>query len=332
MSTSQQKTLEDFIQLQNRNAVVHAIRAAVELGVVDGLKNGQRTAEQLATELKVYPEALKRLLDVVAGSELIEKYGEDYALSPVARLIPERFFDFGDEHWQHLAFHVRTGAPLSICDEITAEDDDYFANKASEEWTLTPTALIAAQVLDTGKTRRAMRILEIGCGSAVFGATLAHSDPDGVISLLDNEIGLRRARQTVASVGLEHRATFIETESISDLDSVPELEGQMYDLVLIAGLIHRMTTGECDRLFQQLYRLVKPERELAIIDIFPGQEDGEIQRSIFELELGLRTARGRLHDPMKLEESLRSVGFGPVQFAHLAAAPNYWGLVLAERS
>ena len=98
MSSLQQKTLEDFIELQNRNALTHAIRAAVELGVIGALREGQRTAEQLATELEVYPEALKRLLDVVLGSRLIEKYGDDYALAPIARLIPDRFYDFGDEH------------------------------------------------------------------------------------------------------------------------------------------------------------------------------------------------------------------------------------------
>ena len=331
MSTSQQKTLEDFIQLQNRNAMVHAIRAIVELGVINALQNGQRTVEQLAAELKVYPEALTRLLEVVVGSELIEKYGDDYALSSVARLIPERFYDFGDEHWQHLALHARTGAPLSICDEVPLVDEDYFANKAGEEWTLTPTALMAAQVLDMGKTRRAMRLLEIGCGSGVFGATLAHSDPDGVITLLDDKIGITRARQTVASVGLDHKATFIQTDSIDDLDSVPELDGQSYDLVLIAGLIHRMTSGECDRLFRQVHRLVKPGRELVIIDIFPGQEEGEVQRSIFELELNLRTSRGRLHDPIVLESSLKEAGFGQIQFAHLPAPPNYWGLILAQK-
>ena len=80
---------------------------------IGALREGQQTAEQLAKVLEVYPEALKQLLDVVAGSELIEKYGDDYALSPIARLIPDRFYDFGDEHWQHLKLFVKTGAPLA---------------------------------------------------------------------------------------------------------------------------------------------------------------------------------------------------------------------------
>ena len=331
MSSLQQKTLEDFIELQNRNALTHAIRAAVELGVIGALREGQRTAEQLATELEVYPEALKRLLDVVLGSRLIEKYGDDYALAPIARLIPDRFYDFGDEHWKHLTLSVKTGAPLPICDEVPLTDLDYIVNKASEEWTLTPTALTVAKALDMGKTRRAARILEIGCGSAIFSATLAHSDPDSVISLLDNPIGLKRAQQTVESIGLGHKVSYIEANSIDSLDTIPQLEGETFDLVIAAGKIHRMTAGECERLFAQVFDLVKPDREFAVIDVFPGQEKGDLQRSIFALELGLRTSRGRLHDPMRLEESLKKVGFDQIQFAHLPAPPYYWGLVLAQR-
>ncbi|MDG1873450.1 MAG: class I SAM-dependent methyltransferase [Mariniblastus sp.] len=332
MSTSQQKTLEDFIQLQNRNALSHAIRAAIDLGVVGALRQGQRTAEQLASELNVYPDALRRLLDVVAGTELIEKYGDDYALSAITRLIPDVFIDFGDKHWKELALHVKTGAPLPICEEVELNDQDYLFNKASEEWMLTPAALAAAQVLDMGKTRRAVRILEIGCGSAVFGATLAHSDPNAVISLIDNEFNIKRARKTVASIGLEHKVTFIETETLDDLDAVPELAGQTFDLVLMAGLLHQKTSGECQRMFQQLHTLIKPTRELAIIDVFPGQKEGDLQRAIFDLELNLRTSRGRLHDPRLLEEGLKEAGFGQIQFAHLPTTPNYWGLVLAQRN
>lgn len=331
MSSSQQQTLEDFVELQNRNALAHAIRAAVELGVIEALREGQHTAAQLATKLEVYPEALEELLNVVVGSKLIEKYGDDFALSSVARLIPDRFYDFGDEHWKHLKLFVKTGAPLPICDEVPLNDLDFVVNKASEEWTLTSAALVAAKVLDMGKTRRATRILEIGCGSAVFAATLAHSDPDAVIVLLDSAIELQRAKQTVESIGLERKVTYVETDSWDDLSAIAELNDETFDLVLVAGHIHRMTAGECERLFAQVHQLVKPEREFVIIDVFPGQKEGDLQRAIFQLELSLRTSRGRLHDPRDIEESLKTSGFGQIQFAHLPAPPYYWGLILAQR-
>ena len=71
MSTAQQKSLEDFISLQKQNALAHAIRAAVDLGVIEALRGGQKTAVQLAKELNVFPDALERLLIVVQGTESV---------------------------------------------------------------------------------------------------------------------------------------------------------------------------------------------------------------------------------------------------------------------
>ena len=197
---------------------------------------------------------------------------------------------------------------------------------------LTPAALDAAQVLDVGKSRRGLRILEVGCGSAVFGITLAHRDPDSVVNLLDDAIGLERAKKTVESVGLERQSVLIESKTWLDLDSVSELEGETFDLVVVAGIIHRLGQGSLNKLLGQLHALVKPERELVLIDVFPGQEAGNSQRLIFELELGLRSSTGQLHSPEELEAALKETGFANVQYAHLPAAPNYWGLTLAQRS
>jgi len=160
---------------------------------------------------------------------------------------------------------------------------------------------------------------------------LTHSDPNAVITLVDDKPNLERAKTTIQSVGLENKVTYIESDSLDDLGAIPELQGETYDLVLVAGLIHRKTGGECQRMFSQLYPLVKPDRELAIVDVFPGQENGDLQRGIFELELNLRTSRGRLHDPRLLEDTLKDAGFGQIQFAHLPTIPFYWGLILAQR-
>ncbi len=332
MSTAQLKTLGDFIELQNRNALTHTIRAAVELGIIQSLMDGQKTVKQLAEELSLSPEPLQRLMNVLLETELLERYNDDYALSTIARLIPTQFLDFGDEHWKHLGNHIRSGISLPADVNLPHEDDHYFANKASQEWMLTPAALDAAQVLDVGKSRRGLRILEIGCGSAVFGITLAHRDPDSVVNLLDDAVGLERAKKTVESVGLDRQSTLIESETWLDLESVPELEGESFDLVVVAGIIHRLNGEALKKLLGQLHALVKPERELVLIDVFPGQEAGDSQRFIFELELGLRSSSGQLHDPKELEAALTETGFDEVQYAHLPAAPNYWGLMLAQRS
>jgi len=160
--SSQNKTIADFAALKNRACLTHAIRAATELGIFKALTAGQRTASELAAEIGAKPAAVAALMKVIARSELIEQYDDDFA----------------DSHWQQLVQHVRTGQPIQASsDEKTSGNMDYLIQQASEEWMLTPTALVVAQALDIGRSRTGLNILELGCGSAVFGATLAHADP-----------------------------------------------------------------------------------------------------------------------------------------------------------
>ena len=131
---------------------------------------------------------------------------------------------------------------------------------------------------------------------------------------------------------MEKQIDYIEADPHGNLADVPELLDRTFDLVLLVGQIHRRSQQECQELFAQLHTLIKPELELVLVDVFPGQENGDSQRFIFELELGLRTSQGRMHDPKWLKESLNKAGFDQVQFAHLPSPPFYWGLVLSQRS
>ena len=118
----------DHFHLQNRNALTHAIRTAVSLGIVDALSEKQMTVPELAEKLALNPGALQLLMDLLCETELIEKYGDDYALSAVARLIPKQLYDFGDYYWNQLGDFVRSGESLPIASEIDATDQDFLGD------------------------------------------------------------------------------------------------------------------------------------------------------------------------------------------------------------
>lgn len=335
--TGSQKTIEDFIELHQRNALVHIVRAAVELGIFRALMAGQLTAEQLAQGLQLQLEPLKRLMNVLVQTELVEQYGDDYALSTLARLIPESHLDFGEKYWQKLVDHLRTEKQdqrelrFEKSTGSIQQEENYLQQKRSEEWLSTPVAMDAMEILDIGRSRRGLRVLEIGASSAVFSATLAHRDPDSVINLLDTKAGLERSRQTISSIGLERQSEWIEVERLTELNKVVALKEQLFGLVILAGVIHRLAADDCERLLRQIFELLHPGRELAIVDIFPGQPKGDRARAIFELELGLRTKAGQLYPPAQLKQMLQEIGFENLQYAHLPSAPHYWGLLLAQK-
>ena len=330
MSNAQFKTIEDYVHLQRRNALCHSVRAAVDLGILEALAEGQKTAAQLAESLGLNADATDRLMRVLAGTELVDKYGDDYALSNIARLIPKPFMDFGDHYWQYLASHVRSGASLVEDDTIPHTEADFRATQAHKEWMLTPAALDVARVLSMGESRTGMNILQLGCGSAVFGVTLAHKDPLSTLTLVDTAANLKRAEQTIESVELGRDVTQI-VGTWDDLSSCEGLEPRAYDLAIIANRIHWRSPEQIEQLMKDLATYLKADGELAIIDIFPGNEEGDLARAEHELELALRTKAGQLHDPIQLRQSLDRSGYGNTQFAHLSAEPGYWGITVSTR-
>ncbi len=326
MANSQINALNDYVNLQNRNALAYAIRTAVQLGVLEALEPGQKKAEQIAAETETDVEVLKLLLEVLINTELLERYGDDYALSAVARLVPKNMMDFGGLYWCHLESFVRTGLPLPDNQSLAHEESDFLDTSAANEWLMTPAAIDAAQALDIGKTRTALRILEIGCGSAVFGSTMIHRDAESRLVLLDGAANLKRAEKTIESIGAQDRVQFVEADYLDfDLDQQP------FDMVVAANLIHRHADQDCQRLFKTVHRHLKKSGEFVVVDVFPGQQEGDTTRAILALEIALRTRHGKLHDPAHFQHILIMNGFDQIRFAHLPAPPHIWGLVLAQR-
>lgn len=326
MTNSQIKAVTDYVAVQNRNALSYAIRTAVALGVFEALEDGQKDAAQIAKLTGADARALPLLLDVLLNTELLEKYGDLYALSAVARLVPNQLMDFGDLYWCHLENFMRSGVSLPGNDNLAHTEADFLKGSAASEWMMTPAALDAAQVLDMGKTRRSLRILEIGGGSAILGSTLIHSDPESRLVILDSASALRRAEKTLESIGAVDRVEMVEGDYVDF-----QLDHQPFDMVLATGLIHRHSEEQCKQIFKNAHRHIKPAGELVVVDIFPGQDDGELTRSVRALEIVLRTDHGTLHDPAQFQHNLIMNGFEQIRFAHLPAPPHIWGLILAQR-
>ena len=326
MSNSQIKAVSDYVAVHNRNALAYAIRTAVALGIFEALESGQKNVEQLAESTAANEKVLPLLLDVLVHTELLEQYGDDYALSTVARLVPNRLMDFGDLHWCHLENFMRSGVSLPENKNLAHTQADFLNGSAANEWMTTPAAIDAAQVLDMGKTRTALRILEVGSGSAIFGSTLIHRDSESRLVVLDNAANLKRAAKTIESIEAQDRVEFIEGDYLDF-----KLDLQPFDMVVATNVAHRHTEEECERLFKCVHRHLKSSGEFVVVDIFPGQEDGEVTRSILALEIVLRTEHGGLHDPARFQHTLIMNGFDQIRFAHLPASPHIWGLILAQR-
>jgi ubiquinone/menaquinone biosynthesis C-methylase UbiE len=320
MSDFQDRTIQELYRLKRRGVQWHAIRAASEVGIFGALDSGQKTAKQLAETLSLHEEATRRLMSVLLQTEMVEQYGDDFALTTLGSLIPAMMRDFANDSLERLADHLKTGD--SISDETWGMELD------SREWTMTPAAINTMKCLDIGKTRKGLRVLDVGCGSGVFGVTLAHRDPSTRLTFLDRANQLKRAKETMENVGIDSEILWAECDPDTELEMFQAEEP--FDLIIVANRVHQLIVMEQEEMYIKLHSLLKKEGELALVDVFAGQEKGLDDVAVFGLESALRTG-GHVCDAPRMEYSLKASGFRQVQFAWLPCEPHLYGLMLATR-
>ena len=320
MNDFQDRTIQELYRLKRRSAHWHSLRAADEVGIFAALDSGQKTAKQLAETLCLNEEAVGKLMNVLLQTEMIEQYGDDFALTTLGNLIPAAIRKLSNQSWQELVSHLKTGE--SIADATWKTELD------AREWTMTPAALNVLKCLDIGTTRKGLRVLDVGCGSGVFGVALAHRDPTARVTFLDRANQLKRAKETIDKVGIEAEVSWAECDPATELETFEAADP--FDLILVTNRVHQLGVVQQEAMYIKLRSLLGKEGELALVDVFAGQENGQDDAAIFELESSLRVG-GKVCDGPRMEYSLKAAGFRQVQFAWLPCEPHLYGLMLATR-
>lgn len=316
--SAQDRTIDRYHGLMQINAEAHLIRGARDIGLFDALEPGQLTEGEITARLKTDPRLTGLLLDSLVALGVLEKYGEDYALSAVMRLLCQYDRDLGDDVWSSLASQLRG--------EDAGSQREFFDAATATQWVHTGAAKQAAEILDITGERAGRRILDLGCGSAVWSCAMAFADPTATVTVVDTPERMAAARRTIDSIKLGDRFETIE----GDPASVP-LESQAYDLVVVAGRLAAEPPEEDVHHFRRVHAALRSGGEVAVIDLFRAPSRPNFTESVEALRLALRTPAGRIRDAESMRKLLLENGFGACQFAFLAASRQGYGLLVAAK-
>ncbi|GAA5508125.1 class I SAM-dependent methyltransferase [Novipirellula caenicola] len=324
--TSRDQTLNQYHELMQINAVSHLLRSARETGLIDQLRKGQHTAEQLCSTLSLSPEPTQLLLDAMTAIGIFEKYEDDYALSQAAQLLCQYDKDLGDRRWQKLTARV-----VGKGDRAAVSPTEYFDHVAATQWAHTPAAMEAAEMLNIGGEGEVEgpKILDLGCGSAVWSCAMAHRDAKSTITAVDFPGPIAAATTMADSIGLKPRFTAIQADPASaELASENDLPND-FDIALIAQRLFAQHPNEQITLLKRAISAVRPGGRVIVIDLFRGPSKPNLTESTEALKLELETQGGAIKTLKEAESLLVSEGLEKIKFTFIPASRMGLGMMVA---
>ena len=323
MSSAQERTLAQYQGLMQVNASSHLLRAARKIGLIDELRSGQRTMQQLVENLNLQESSLPLMIDALMAVGIVEKYDDDHALSRAGHLLCQYDDDLGDAIWEKLADRVQGKTDRSA-------SDDQFQHHylAATQWAHTASAMQAAEILDIGgeDQKPGIRILDLGAGSAVWSCAMAHRDPQSTVTVVDDAAAIEACRSTADSIELTDRFSSIEGDPLEA--SVP---AESFDLVLIAQRIACLGAEQAGLLLKKAYEATAPGGRVVVIDLFRGPSAPNLAETIEALRLDLATVAGRMPGLEEIQQQLADSGLKRVQFTFLAASRVNLGMAVGEK-
>lgn len=263
---------EPIMNMMQGAQVTAILQAGVELGVFDRIAEGKNDASSIATAIGASERGTRILVDALAALGLVEQDGSGYRLSPPAATFlvstePAYLGAMvrimaGEWSWiayPRLAEAVRSGGTVLEENVETPEFSFWETFAASSTGVAGPAAHAVAEILAPwARERDPLEVLDIACGSGLFGLTLAGQQEHARLTLLDWPNVLAITRGTVEQRGLLERTDFIE----GDVFEVPL--GGPYDVILASHILHHFSEDRCLQLLRRLAEALKPDGKLAI--------------------------------------------------------------------
>ena len=316
---------EAIHQLYFAFAPSYVLAAAVQLDLFSRIAAAGGTAAEVAQAGQLSPRGVGMLLDLLAALGLLVKTGQSFELTDSAdRFLVRQSPDYIGvtlEHeppwnsWSHLVETIRTGKPYWRLEQQDTGQSFFPLLVRNLHVVNREPARRAAQVLGAGATHSSLSVIDIACGSGVWGIAIAECDRRARITAQDFPGMLDITRQYLKQHQVEDRYDFLP----GDLKEV-EFGRQRFDLALLGNIVHSEGESSSRRLFQRLSEALRPGARIAIIDMVPNDErTGPVFPLIFALHMLVNTRDGGTFTFAEYDQWLKEAGFSRVQTADIGS-------------
>jgi len=291
--------------------VSRALLAAEELGLVESLEQGAKSADELARATGTHPPSIHRLLRALVSVEVITERDGRFSLGPLAaglRDLGTARLGLESYHaWGELAHTLRTGTPAfdrvygkrfyeyigDDADRVTRWDNAMVA--ISQSWI---PAVLAAYDFPGTRT-----LADLGGGRGTFLATILAAYPAIRGILFDQPHVVVSAGSVLARAGVTERCQVVGG---SFLDTVPPGA----DTYTLCNAVTDWDDELGSRVLQNVHRALPAKGKVLVIDrVFPSPDDPSHSLVAFLDLWFLAMEGGRIRTRAEYERLLTGAGF-----------------------
>lgn len=306
--------------------------ALVELDLFTWLAPKPRTQEEIQSHLAAHTRPVDVLLSLLQSYQLLEKVGNEFALTPTARefLVRTAPWFIGPYYAslrerpvvKDLLKVLATGKPANwgsqqnALDWHKAMETEAFAHSFTAA--MDCRGVFLAQALATKlplQDRHAL--LDIAGGSGIYACTLTTKNPGLRASVLEKPPVDTIARNSIAKRGCEPRVSVVAGDMLTE----PLPQG--YDVHLWSNVLHDWDVPEVLQLIQSSANSLAKGGLFVMHDAFLNRDKSGPKHVAEYSVLLMHSTQGRCYGVAEMEEWLASVGFAEFAYHETAAARGF---------
>ena len=320
---SEQKDIEYLQRLSISHFATRILMSGIQIGVFEAIGDGEKTADEIAGLTTSSVRGVRMLLDCLVSFHLLTKSNQRYRLAPISfrylrKNSPEYMAHLWEEestleYWNHLNQVIRSGKPIRKKGSPAEEAASFDALARSLYVVQWKSAQIAAKMFCAPSDVK-LNVLDVACGSGVWGIAIAEADPHARIVAHDFAEILEITKNYVTQHHVDEQFTYMA----GDLSAIDFGESR-FDLAILGNIVHSEGERSSRELFTRIHRSLKNSGRIAIIDILPDNERTGPQSSlIVALAMLLDTEEGDLFTLSEYTAWLTEAGFIGVETADIS--------------
>ena len=299
-------------------APARILGTALELDVFSHVADGRRTAKKVSEAAGASERGTRMILDALVGMGMLIRRGDRYDLAEPARRFfvrgrPDYMGDFISmnqlwEGWSHLTEIVRTGKPYTPVEQQAVAEEFFPKLIRGLHVVNTEPARRTAEALSVGAQAGGLRVLDVACGSGIWGIAMAEADPQARVTANDFPGVLEVTREFLKRHGVNDRFDFLP----GDLKEV-EFGEARFDIALLGNIVHSEGERSSRDLLRRIFRALRPGGRIAIADMIPNDgRNGPVFPLIFALNMLVNTESGDTYTLAEYRQWLIEAGFARV--------------------